>query len=306
MLYIIKSDSYRLLKDKIEYILKDEEKDNITNYDLSIDSLKDIIYESNNNSLFSSNNISIVNNCNIFGTSHEYKEDLALLEDYLNIKSKIIFIVENYSLKKSIVKRIKDMGNLFDLSSPIKDELNTKVKEYLNTNGYKINTNALIEIINRCNNNYDIILNELDKVLIVKNDKLITKEDIVKYTNSYDNIDIFDIVDKVVKKKVNILLKDLNLIINNIETQVLLSNIASQYRLIYSVKNLIKEGLSEKQISEELSLHPYRIKLAHENSFIYTNEELIEKLLFIGELDKKIKTGEIDKNNAIKLLLINI
>ena len=308
MIYIIKSESYRLLNSTINNIIKDIEKENIFYYDLTIDNLKDILEDSNYNSLFSSKKTSIVYNTNIFNTKYEYKEDLELLNKYYENKSDniIIFIVDNISLKKTIVKKIKEDGNLYELNMPIKEELNTKIKEYLKEQNFKIENNALISIINRCNNNYDYILNELDKVILVKKDFLIAKQDIEKYTINTNNINIFDFVDKVIKKNIKESLKELNNILDFIEPAIIFSNLANQYRLILSTKNLINDGYSEKDIANKLNIHPYRIKLAHENSYNYTNKELKEKLLFVGELDYKIKRGEIDKNNALKLFLINI
>ena len=308
MIYIIKSESYRLLNSTINNIIKDIEKENIFYYDLTIDNLKDILEDSNYNSLFSSKKASIVYNTNIFNTKYEYKEDLELLNKYYENKSDniIIFIVDNISLKKTIVKKIKEDGNLYELNMPIKEELNTKIKEYLKEQNFKIENNALISIINRCNNNYDYILNELDKVILVKKDFLIAKQDIEKYTINTNNINIFDFVDKVIKKNIKESLKELNNILDFIEPAIIFSNLANQYRLILSTKNLINDGYSEKDIANKLNIHPYRIKLAHENSYNYTNKELKEKLLFVGELDYKIKRGEIDKNNALKLFLINI
>ena len=84
------------------------------------------------------------------------------------------------------------------------------------------------------------------------------------------------------------------------------SKIASQYRLIYSVKNLTRKGYSEKEIALELGIHPYRVKLAREKSYNYTNDELKEKLLSIGSLDEKVKLGIIDKYVALKLFLVNL
>lgn len=308
MIYIIKSESYRLLKSTISSIIKDIDEENIFYYDLTIDSLKDILEESNYNSLFSLKKASIVYNTNIFNTKYEYKEDLELLNKYYehNSDNIVIFLVDSISLKKTIVKKIKEDGNLYELNMPIKEELNKKVKEYLKEQNFKIDNNALISIINRCNNNYDYILNELDKVILVKKDYLITKQDIEKYTINTNNIDIFEFIDKVIKKNIKDSLKELNNVLENTEPAIIFSNLANQYRLILSTKNLINDGYSEKDIANKLNIHPYRIKLAHENSYNYTNLELREKLLFIGELDYKIKKGEIDKNNALKLFLINI
>ena len=37
-----------------------------------------------------------------------------------------------------------------------------------------------------------------------------------------------------------------------------------------TLSDLIKEGFSEKSIADELGIHPYRVKLAHEKGYNYT------------------------------------
>jgi len=73
MEYIIKSSSYRLLKNKINEITKDIDKDNIAYYDLTIDSLSVILEECNYTSLFDDKKATIVYNTNLFNTKYEYK-----------------------------------------------------------------------------------------------------------------------------------------------------------------------------------------------------------------------------------------
>lgn len=308
MEYIIKSNSYRLLKDKIKELTKDIDKDNISYFDLSIDNLKDIIEECNYSSLFDDKKAIIVYNTNIFNTKYEYKDDLDLLEKYLNNPNKntiLIFIADSISLKKKCVKIIKDNNNLIELNINEK-EIEKHVKEYIKTNGYKIENNALEKLINNLKNNYDYILNELDKVMIVKKDYIINIDDIKKYTISLENNDIFEFVDLIIKKNDKIFKYLDKFIENKEEPAILFSNLATQYRLMYSVKNLIKQGYNDKIIAENLDIHPYRVKLAIDKSYNYSNQELKEKLLYIGELDEKIKQGFIDKYIALKLFLLSL
>ena len=310
MEYIIKSNSYRLLKNKLKILTKDIDKENIDYYDLSDTSIKNIIEEANYVSLFNDKKAIIVYNADIFGTKYEYKNDLEILEKYLtnpNNNTILIFITDNVSKTKKCVKLINEKGNLIELIKPTGDNLKKEINNYLKNNNYKIENNALDLLIKRVDNNYDYILNELDKIMIIKKDYIITTSDIKEYTINIENIDIFKFVDLIIKKDIEECLSELNILIeNNIEPAIILSNIATQYRLIYSVKNLIKQGQTEKTIADELSIHPYRIKLAHDNSYKYSNKELKEKLLYIGELDKKIKTGELDKYNALKIFIINL
>ena len=310
MVYIIKSESYRLLDNKIKELTDGIDKENITHFDLTIDTLKDIIEECNYTSLFNDKKAVIVNNTNIFGTKYEYKEDMELLEKYLNNYNKdteLIFITDSVSLKKKCVKIIKDNGNLFELKKPVGDDLRKMVIDYLKQDNFKIENSALTKLITNTLENYDFILNEIDKVIVVKKDYLITNEDIDKYTIKIIEENIFDFVDLVIKKdSKNIFIKLEKYILEKQEPAILLSNIASQYRLIYSVKNLTRKGFSEKEIADELGIHPYRVKLAREKSYNYTNDELKDKLLSIGSLDEKVKLGIIDKYVALKLFLVNL
>ena len=181
------------------------------------------------------------------------------------------------------------------------------VIDYLKKDNFKIENSALTKLITNTIENYDFILNELDKVIVVKKDYLITNEDIDKYTIKIIEENIFDFVDLVIKKdSKNIFIKLEKYIQEKQEPAILLSNIASQYRLIYSVKNLTRKGYSEKEVADELGIHPYRVKLAREKGYNYTNDELKEKLLSIGSLDEKVKLGIIDKYVALKLFLVNL
>ena len=190
---------------------------------------------------------------------------------------------------------------------PKDDNLKDCIKKYLKDNNYKIENDALNMIISNLNNIYDYILNELDKVIIVKKDYIITKEDIEKYTIVYDKDYIFDFVDSVIKSDDKKIYKYLEKFISEKkEPAILFAAIATQYRLIYASKNLNKQGISEKDIATKLDVHPYRVKLAIQNGYKYTNSELEEKLLNIGELDQKIKLGIIDKYVALKLYLLKM
>ncbi len=308
MEYIIKSESYRLLKSKINELTNNI--DNIIYFDLSENNIDEIIEECNYNNLFNELKCIIVNNTNLFNTKYEYKEELNKLKNYLNNPNKLttlIFITDSISLKKKCVKIIKDKGNLIELNLPNEKEINNYIIKYLNNINYKIDNIALAKLISNCNNNYDIILNELDKILIIKTDNTITLDDINKYSIKINNDSIFDFVDSIIKKdkkKIFTFLK--KFIDRNEEVAVILSNLATQYRLIYSTKLMIKENKSEKEIADYLNIHPYRVKLAHTNSLNYSSKELIDKLLNIGILDEKIKSGLIDKYIGLKIFLINL
>lgn len=310
MEYIIKSNSYRLMKEKIIDILKDINEENINYFDLLDDSIDDVIEECNYVSLFNEKKAVIVYNANIFGTKYEYKEVLEKLEKYLNNPNELttlIFITDGISLKKKCVKIIKENNNLIEISDLKDSSLEIKIKNYLKENKLDIETFALKTLIKNLNNNLDFILNELDKLIVVKDNNFITEEDIDKYTLKLPNDNIFDFVDVIIKKdKIKIFGFLKKFIKEHQEPSIIFANIAMQYRLIYCSIGLKKEGHSEKDIATLLDVHPYRVKLALDNSKYYSKIELEEKLLKICTLDEQIKTGKIDNYIALKMFLVNL
>lgn len=309
MAYIIKCNSYRLLKSKLDELTNGIDKENIIYFDYDETNMKSIIEECNYTSLFNDSKAIIVRNINIFGTKYEYKEELGILEEYLKNENKntvLIFITDSTSIKKKCVKMIKDSGNLLDIPMPKDKELEIAIREYLNKLGYKIESNALAKLINNLDYNYDYILNELDKIIIVKKDYVINLSDINKYSINIKKDNIFDFVDLIIKKD-KLMYEHMEEFINSKEEPaILLANLATQYRLIYASKNLTREGMSEKQIADSLEIHPYRVKLAISNSYNYSCDELKEKLLYIGKLDELIKTGLLDKYTALKLFITSV
>ena len=79
-----------------------------------------------------------------------------------------------------------------------------------------------------------------------------------------------------------------------------------QFRLIYKVKLLINEGKSKDMITSILKIHPYRVKLAMEASYNFTNMELIRYIKTLGQIDINTKMGVSPNNYGFDLFLLNL
>ena len=81
--------------------------------------------------------------------------------------------------------------------------------------------------------------------------------------------------------------------------------IASQFRFLLQVKILYNKNKTNDEISKILEVHPYRVKLAINNSYYYSKELLEDYLLKLFEIDRKIKLGLADKNILFELFILN-
>ena len=177
------------------------------------------------------------------------------------------------------------------------------VKECLKD--YEISTNLISLLIDRVGDNPLILKNEIEKIKLYKDNKTITKEDIINVTTKKVDTDIFKLIDYIVSdnksKALEIYYEMLKMNEEPIKIIIMLSN---QFRIMYQAKELIKKGLSEKDIADILKIHPYRVKLAIQNGRKYSKETLLNYLSELADIDIDIKTGKINSNLALELFIL--
>ena len=200
---------------------------------------------------------------------------------------------------KSIVKEFKSID---------KTNIDTAIKDYFNNIDYKINMDAVSEIKSRLLTNTSVLYSELSKLEMYKyNSKEITLEDVKKVIIKYEEDNIFKLVDAVINKDKKRIFTIYKKIINDkVEPSVIIVLLANNIRLILQTKLLYEEKMSETSIASKLKEHPYRIKLALNNAYKSTINELVSELNKLFYLDYKIKTGEVDRYKGLEAFFIEL
>ena len=80
-MYLIYGESYRLIEEEIEKIIK--ENTNVITMDLNVSSLEDVIREATYVSMFQEKKFLIVRNASFFTSSKTKEEDLDILFKYI-------------------------------------------------------------------------------------------------------------------------------------------------------------------------------------------------------------------------------
>ena len=292
--YLIKSYSLRLLHDEINKIIG--KSTNVIRINMDETTIDNIIQECAYLSFLDENKYVIVNN---FKINKENSE----LEKYFkepNPQTILILITDNIDKRTSIYKKINSLGNVIIIDE-IKD-IGSKINNYAKEKGVSIDFLSIKHLLSKNLNNYDLTLNEIDKIGIITNK--IDKEIIDKYTYALIGEDNFEFCDAIIKKDYGLIKKQLNDFINlKCELLPFIGLLASQFRLIYTVKSLTG---NYNIIAKNLNEHPYRVKLAQENGVRYSKDELQKILLDLCDLDYNIKTANIDKYMLFKIFIINL
>lgn len=308
--YLLYSGDGAILNKEINDL---EKKLDISDNDIiyyNIDDIDGIINEASTIGMFSLNKFIIINMDSYFKDKKDIP-NINLLENYFdsyNSNSYLVFVCNSDSIdsRKKIVNLIKKYGIVKKLE--VNDNyLNDYVNNYLKDNGYKINNGDVVYFINRVGNNINNVTNELDKLMLYKiNDKIINRNDIDLLT--VENIDdsIYDLVNCILKNDNEKAIKLYNNFIDNgMDVNQIVAIVAAQIRLLYQVKRLYNSGKSNDEIAKILEFKSvYRVKYLLNDSYYYSESDLVKYLSKLADIDNAIKTSNGDGNMLMQLFIV--
>ncbi len=144
------------------------------------------------------------------------------------------------------------------------------------------------------------------KKIIAYSDGYRIKEDDVDATLKGD-LDrfVFDFLDAVTSNKKDVALRMLNNILGagSGDAYSILGLLVSQFELILEVKEISEETRDSQRIAEIIKMNPYRVKKALGFADKFERKKLQSILIQLYEIDRKIKTGMMEQNLALELLI---
>lgn len=308
--YLINGESYILINEKLNEIVGDSK--NITTFDLSVNTLEDVIIEAGYFSMFESEKFIIVKNAPYFGSSCKKETEIEQLINFLEREyenTTIIFLTsDKIDSRKKITKLIKDKYNLTVIPNLKPYEIENKLRDYFKKSSFNIDSSTIKYIIENSLNNYDIVMSEVSKIMLYyKDSNNINYNDIENIVSKSINTNNFLFVDAIVDNDLEKSLDLLNdLKIMKVEPTMILSLIARDFRIMLNIKNLLANDKREYEIMNELSLQDWQLDKYLKKIFPYKIKELESILLKLSKIDLDIKSGKKDKFIALELFILDI
>ncbi len=304
-LFLVYGEESYLINKKIEEIINNEPS---IIYDMETMLFNDVKEDLLSYSLFYDKKVIVCKNCNFLTSSNDNKENLDTLGEVLknDFDNKLILSVQSkIDERKKVIKELMRLGSVYVFNKLNEVETIKFISNEFDRLGYTIDISTLNYFYSFVGNNLDVISNEIDKLDLYKEDKIITKDDINNISSKAIENNIFELINAVSSKDIGkaLLIYDDLLLINEEEVK-LISILGDHFRLIFQTKTLIESNYSEYDISKELDVHPYRVKLARNSSI--SIEEAKNNMLKLFDLDVAIKTGKKDKKAAFRLYLLNM
>ena len=308
--YLLESeDSLSLQTERDNIIHENNFEDAVINtYDMEEVPLENALEDLDTYGFLSDKKVIVIENIEVLKYD-DFKKDFEHLFLYIkNPNPDNLLILESNKLNNTlkVTKELKKICKYQEISIDIKSYIKNAFK------GYKIDTNTMNLLEEYCLGDYSKIANECLKLKNYKmDDKIITKEDVIELVPKKlgDSKDLTFAFSRSLglRDREDALRKYLKLLSFDLEPISIIGLLASQVRIIYQVKLLEKDRLSDKDIATTLGeKSDYRIRKTRELTKYYTEEELLKLMQELADMDYKMKTEDVDGNHLIEMFILNI
>ena len=274
-------------------------------------SIKEILEEASYFSLDNNQKYLVVTNADVFSADKVNDTTTDSLLNYFNnpnLNTVIIFTTQKpIDSRKKIVKELKSKYKIINTPKMDKKTINSLLTNYVKEQDFDIDWETVNYVINNSYSNLDIMFNELDKIMLYYNFPCRIKyQDVIAIVGTELDNNNFHFVSAVVEKKLDEALKLLNsLKIYKVDSNVLATLLAREYRLMYYVKKMYQNKISLSEICSNLSLADWQVNKLYNNGIHYSESELLKNLVDLCNIDMNIKKGIWDKDIALYGFLLD-
>lgn len=300
------SETFKNEREMMEYNIDTLTSEEIYNkYSVSLETLP----------FMSSKRMVIFKRCDLFKQKQTKKDEEVseYLEQFIlnNTAEDIILVIvegEKVDKRKKLYKAISSKGQINEFKRLTVYELKKWITDKLKENNKSFSASTVGYLVNNLPNDLYLINNELDKLISFVGDKNnIEQEDL--YICSFTVTEnIFKLIDSIVWKDLKLAITILRGMLKEGEpAMVILYMIIKQLRNIAMAKSLLSKGYTSKQIGDMTGVHtPYALSQLLKQCDLFTISSSRKSLQLAAEYETKIKTGQIDFEKGLELLISNL
>lgn len=250
---------------------------------------------------------------NVFGNAKFQEEFLENIKDTGELKDIVVIhediaVDQRTKLFKALIKFAKCQE--FDYLQPV--ALRRWVLQEFEKNKVKINPDALGLLIEFVKNDLWQMTNEINKLSNYRKGAhplagLVKKEDVELLIKPNVENDIFKTIDALASKDKK---QALNFLYKHLESGdnplYILSMIGYQFRTLLTIKELMEKKYLYADIAKKSGLHPFVVQKSYYLCRQFTMERLKRIYQKIFQADLDIKTGKIEAETALNLLVSEV
>lgn len=298
-----------------QIIQTEDDELNFASFDMNDTNLSQAVEEANTIPFFGDYRLVAVENPYFLtgekrtgGLEHNIEE----LTAYLGAPSDTTILVfyanyEKLDERKKIVKLLKKEAVLIDVKAMEEKDVRQYMQQYIKNEGYEITPEAFDLLLRLTDMDLSKLMGEMTKILLYASDsKKILKPMIESLVPKSLEHNIFDMVTYVMEGSTEQALSLYqDLLLQGEETIKINAILISQFRLMLQIKIMVGSGYQQSNIVDVLKIHPYRVKMAMQQTRKFELGALKATFSELVENDYRIKTGQMDKELIFELFILN-
>ncbi|MCM1499563.1 MAG: DNA polymerase III subunit delta [Clostridium sp.] len=252
---------------------------------------------------FAENRVIVWENSGLFKKAQDNLTDrLEKLPD----STYIIFVEKDLDGRNRLYKWIGEKGYTADLSTPDEKMLGRWVRSLCREEGKQIDEEAVAYFLGHMGSDMLLLKNELEKLFSYKQDSdTINMEDIREICVSQAQDTLFKMLDEVGnhnQQKALLLYHDL-LALREPALRIL-AMLTRHLRILMQISAMTAEGKDNRSLAAASGIPPYFVSKYASQADRYSHKELRNMVERCQEIDHSIKTGRIQGNVGVELLIV--
>lgn len=281
---------------------------NINRYDLIENTSNDVLEELQTISLFSDRKIVIVKH--IEEIENLSDKAFTMWEKYFkNPNPDVVLLIDlntSYDISKRVADLIYSYGYTIEVEDIEKDKYPDFVLSLLQEDGYDMDKNAILMLLERTNYEFNLLTQELTKLKIYKIDtKKINESDVLSLVPKNLEDNIFELTNAMIANQSARMIEIYeDLMRQNEDPLRILNFIANKLRELFHARLLLNKGYGKAEIAQHFNYSSGRTYYLMKNASSMSVEQIEKQLKKLTQLDYEIKSGLKHKKLGLELFLL--
>lgn len=217
-----------------------------------------------------------------------------------------LFIEQDVDKRSKMYKAVKKNGYICEINRQTEQDIAVWAARIFDYNGKKITKATMSYLIANVGTDMEILSKEIEKLIsYALEQSVIRVEDIDAVCVKQLNVRIFDMIDAIsVKNQKKTLDCYYELLAEKEPPMRILFMISRQFHLILQAKDLSARGMNREQIASAMGVQGFIASKSMNQSRNFTLAELKSGLAESVRTEELIKSGMLDENIGVEMLLV--
>lgn len=313
-IYLFVGNEELIIKNKIDTVITNAHPGpfNLTSYDMDLDKLESAISDCKTMPFMSDKKVVVIKRPTFLEKGSSNQNVLSLIDYLDNPSDNTILIIDatniNIDDSKEVVIMLKKKAEVSETRDLSEVEMRGWLKRQFGVMGVEIEENAVELFFEYVGTNLVQAKTEVEKLLNYIGDrKIINMRDVASCVSEEGETNVFALTKAITSKDKNKIMEIYYSLLKSGNDQMKLLNLI--YRSLkdsYTCLLLMEQGMNQTSIASILNISPGRTYYIMKDAKNFTIESLRKMIKDIGDLDFKIKSGQIDKVSGLELFLFQI